>query len=150
MKTIIIDVRTPKEFESGSLPGAVNIPSNNFTMTDYAPFKADQIALLCSSGNRASMVCEVLQENGFQHVSIMQHHMEYLSKHEQTTAKWSVDRQFRLVVGLLLATFLVGLTYGMTAFLILPTLICLGLILSVITNNCYLKIGIAALPWNRK
>ena len=150
MNTVIIDVRTSKEFQSGTLPGAINIPSNNFTLKDYEAYKNDHISLLCSSGNRAELVRQVLHENGITQVSTLHKHLDHLAVNETTDAKWSVDRQFRLALGILLAIFFVGIIAGSTSFFIIPAIVCAGLFYSVLTNNCYLKIGIALLPWNRK
>lgn len=150
MKTIIVDVRTPAEFKLGSLKGALNIPSTEFTLDSYLAYKDHHISLLCSGGNRAQMVQEVLLEKGFEHVSTMLWHMDNLEFEKVQDSNWTVDRQFRLVLGVLLAIFLVGMSFEIRAILAIPIIICSGLLFSAITNNCFLKMGIAALPWNKK
>ena len=65
--TIVIDVRTPEEYGSGHLDGAVNIDVNSGVF-------AEQIATLdptgdyvvyCRSGNRSAAAIKVMKELGF-------------------------------------------------------------------------------------
>ena len=69
-KYLLFDVRTLEEYESGHLPGAVNIPFNTIRERIHvvAPDKAAQIYLYCHSGRRASMAQQTLQEMGYNHV----------------------------------------------------------------------------------
>lgn len=62
---------------------------------------------------------------------------------------WSVDRQFRFLLGVLIAIFLIGQYWMSDAFTAIPVILCLGLIITAIIDKCYLRIGIAMLPWNR-
>jgi len=64
----LVDVRTPAEFLTGSVTGAVNIP------LDQLPAKLQQfkgktcIIVCCRSGNRSSQAKSFLEQNGFQNV----------------------------------------------------------------------------------
>lgn len=67
-----------------------------------------------------------------------------------TTGKgWSVDRQFRFVLGILLAIFLAGYPFS-PMFAIIPVVLSLGLTVTAIIDKCYLRIGIVRLPWNSR
>ncbi len=70
---ILLDVRTPEEFEDGHLPGAINIPH------DEVPERIDEIdarvksrdapvVVYCRSGRRASQAQQSLQQQGFSQV----------------------------------------------------------------------------------
>ena len=64
----LVDVRSPSEFASGSVKGAVNIPLDNLQQ-QIATFKGKQnIVVFCRSGNRSSMAKNILSQSGFQNV----------------------------------------------------------------------------------
>ena len=68
---------------------------------------------------------------------------------EATSELWSVDRQFRFVLGIFIALYLIGFHWMSALFSIIPVILCLGLIITAIIDKCYLRVGIAMLPWNR-
>jgi phage shock protein E len=64
----LVDVRSPSEFASGSVKGAVNIPLDNLQQ-QIVKFKGKQnIVVFCRSGNRSSMAKKILSQSGFQNV----------------------------------------------------------------------------------
>lgn len=67
--TMIVDVRTPMEYESGHINGAINIP------VDQIAYKLDEfkknenpVVVYCRSGARSSMAMGILQQNGIRNV----------------------------------------------------------------------------------
>jgi rhodanese-related sulfurtransferase len=63
---IILDVRTPEEFATGKIPGAVLLP--NYTISERAetvlPDKNALILVYCRSGIRSrDAVCEMIEMN---------------------------------------------------------------------------------------
>jgi phage shock protein E len=65
---LLIDVRTPQEFEAGSVVGAINIPVDimESAIGDLPTDK--QIVVFCRSGNRSSKAQSILNEHGFANV----------------------------------------------------------------------------------
>lgn len=64
----LVDVRTPGEFASGSVKGAVNIPLDTVN-SQLAKFKGKKnIVVFCRSGNRSGQAKSILEQNGFQNV----------------------------------------------------------------------------------
>ena len=66
---VIIDVRTPGEFMSGSVSGAINIPLNN--IQDTIPElreKNSPIIVCCASGMRSFQAQSILQNAGITNV----------------------------------------------------------------------------------
>lgn len=63
----IIDVRTPDEFNSGHVKGAINIDYNSDTFRDTLAKldKAGEYLVYCRSGNRSSGAVKVMEELGF-------------------------------------------------------------------------------------
>lgn len=64
--TVILDVRTPGEFSSGHLPGAVhmNLLSVDFAARVSALNKAKVYMVYCRSGNRSAEACSFMAGNG--------------------------------------------------------------------------------------
>ncbi|MBX3239118.1 MAG: rhodanese-like domain-containing protein [Chitinophagaceae bacterium] len=64
----LVDVRTPGEFSSGTVHGAVNIPLDRIT-AELAKFKGKKnIVVFCRSGSRSSQAKGLLEQKGFQNV----------------------------------------------------------------------------------
>jgi phage shock protein E len=65
---LLIDVRTPAEFRSGSVKGAINIPVDSIT-SRFAQIKGkDTVVVFCRSGNRSRMAKQLLTELGVKNV----------------------------------------------------------------------------------
>ena len=66
---VIIDVRTPHEFDQGKVPGSINIPVDRIA-TSIARIKGmnKPIILCCESGMRSSTAKQILKSNGFKEV----------------------------------------------------------------------------------
>ena len=65
----LVDVRSPQEFESGSVKGAVNIPVD-FILKNISKFKDKKhIIVFCRSGTRSGMAKSVLEQNGIKNVT---------------------------------------------------------------------------------
>lgn len=144
---IIIDVRQPPEFLDGHIPYAINLPSTKFQNEDYKVWQNQKIYLICQSGNRAKEIAKKLLQNGHPEVFVLDRHMEQIST-ISTSNRWTVDRQFRFLLGLLIGIYLIGY-YSMSVFFsAIPIILCLGLIITAIIDKCYLRIGIAMMPWN--
>ena len=63
---IVIDVRTPEEFEMGAFPGAVNIPLDELPVRmDELGSKEREMVLYCASGARSAYAIRFLQDAGF-------------------------------------------------------------------------------------
>ena len=61
---IIVDVRTPFEYEESHIVDAINIPYGEIT-GDVSLFKDKVVLLYCKSGTRANMAYESLYALGF-------------------------------------------------------------------------------------
>ena len=70
-KTVLIDVRTPGEFEQGSVAGAINIPVDDITsrIQDLPADEEAPIMVFCLSGGRSSHAKVLLEEQGYSNVT---------------------------------------------------------------------------------
>ena len=68
---LLVDVRTPEEYEEGALPGAINIDyydEENFHEAYDAFDRKKPIYLYCRTGNRSLKVADKLFEMGFEEI----------------------------------------------------------------------------------
>jgi rhodanese-related sulfurtransferase len=64
----LVDVRSPGEFASGSVNGAVNIPLDSIAKHLDKFNGKNNIVVFCRSGSRSSMAKDILEKNGFSNV----------------------------------------------------------------------------------
>lgn len=65
----LVDVRSPAEFSSGHLPGAINVPLGDLGgATKKLGAKDQPIVLYCASGTRSAMARSTLKGLGFTRV----------------------------------------------------------------------------------
>lgn len=79
---VVIDVRTPGEYESGHIEGAVNI---NYTdigseIEKLVPEKNTRIHLYCGSGRRAGIAKDTLEDMGYTNVVNEGGYEDYIKK----------------------------------------------------------------------
>lgn len=68
---LVLDVRTPEEFATGRIPGAVNIPHTELAtrLDELGPDARErELVVYCQSGARAAAADKVLREAGFSDV----------------------------------------------------------------------------------
>ncbi len=67
---LLIDVRSPAEFASGFVEGAINLPLDRFVQAyeTVAPDKSRQIILYCQSGARSGQAVQFLAQQGYSKV----------------------------------------------------------------------------------
>ena len=64
----LIDVRTPGEFRSGRIPGAINIPLQDFEqrLAELSAYRDREVVVYCETGVRASYGARRLESLGFE------------------------------------------------------------------------------------
>ena len=67
---VIVDVRTPEEFQQGHVPNAINVPLSKIIedTTVLMSLKKRPIVLYCRSGYRTNKAVEALQKDGYQNL----------------------------------------------------------------------------------
>ena len=68
---IILDVRTPEEYQTGHIPGAINVPNETIGTKEITelPRKDQLILVYCRSGNRSKKAAEKLSALGYSNVT---------------------------------------------------------------------------------
>lgn len=65
--TVVIDVRTAREHQGGTLAGAINVPLSQLDgwIATAVPDRARPIQLFCASGSRSEGACRLLRQLGY-------------------------------------------------------------------------------------
>jgi rhodanese-related sulfurtransferase len=65
----LVDVRDPKEFDEGHIPGAINIPSKTFAARSAGLDKDKLLIVYCNSGGRSYTAFRKLQKLGYKKIA---------------------------------------------------------------------------------
>lgn len=66
-KPAILDVREPMEYAFGHIPGAKLVPFGQLeeALEELKDLRDQEIYVVCRTGNRSDMACQILSEKGF-------------------------------------------------------------------------------------
>ena len=64
----LVDVRTPAEYHSGALQGAINLPLHSLFHIHQHIDKEDDIVVYCVSGQRSNQAKQLLEQMGYNRV----------------------------------------------------------------------------------
>ena len=151
---LLLDVREFPEFAGGHLHGARSLPLSELERRAGEMPKDLEIVCVCRSGRRSAEAGAKLGQLGFAKVSqldggVMAWEQAGLSLEREAHAPWALERQVRLVAGLLVLLGL-GLSYVWSAAIVLAWFVPLGLVFAAITDSCAMGMLLAKLPWNRR
>jgi len=152
-KTVrLVDVRTPAEYASVHIEGAVLMPLDNLAPDEVKG--AGFCVLVCQSGTRADKAAKVLADAGCEDLRILDGGVAAWRAAGYPVVEGSfalpLDRQVRIVAGLLvvlgvlLGWFVHPGFYGLSAF------VGCGLVMAGITDWCPMATLIAKMPWNQR
>ena len=65
LRPFLVDVRTPKEFSLGHIPGALNIPIDDLRSSLNELPRDRDVAVYCQVGQRGYLATRILRQNGF-------------------------------------------------------------------------------------
>lgn len=74
-KCVVLDVRTPGEFASGKIKGAINLPLDQIPnrIEQTIPDKNTKIYVYCRSGARSAQASAYMLSQGYTNIFNMQH-----------------------------------------------------------------------------
>ena len=66
-KILLLDVRTPEEFQTSHIPGAVNVPHTEAAqwLSNQDASRDQDVVVYCETGRRSTIVQQLLVEKGF-------------------------------------------------------------------------------------
>ena len=66
---LLIDVRTPEEYDEGHIPGSVNLPlGRTDAIKAVAPSPEARLYVYCRSGSRSARACALFEQMGYKNV----------------------------------------------------------------------------------
>ena len=69
LDALLLDVRTPQEYNGGRVPGSINLPLQAIsTAASVAPNKAQSLYVYCQSGARSRKATAALKQMGYTNV----------------------------------------------------------------------------------
>ena len=153
---LMLDVRTPGEFAAASVEGALLYPLQEFDLDKVREAVGGRgVCVMCAAGVRAVKAAEMMCAGGMSKVYVVEGGMRAweasgLPIRRGKGGVISVERQTRLVMGVMVV---VGGLLGYflnTAWLWLAVFVGAGMIYSALTNWCGLGLLIARMPWNSR
>lgn len=155
---ILIDVRTPAEFEACHPVGARNHPLDRLNPEDLKASlngcAEEPLYLMCQGGTRARMAQERLDRFGIANTVVVEGGLTaWLSAGlpvVEGVQRMSVERQARILIGLMV---ILGVVVGWWIHPIgfaLAGMVGAGLVLAGATDSCAIALLLSRAPWNQK
>jgi rhodanese-related sulfurtransferase len=149
----LLDVREPAEFAGVRIGLADLVPLGELARRAGELERDRPIVCVCRSGQRAAQAAEKLAALGFPAVTrleggLLAWERAKLPVERDARAPWALERQVRLVAGLLVLTGLVGSLFWPPA-VGLAWLVGAGLTVAALTDWCGMALLLAKAPWNQ-
>ncbi len=153
--TLLVDVRTPGEFQVASIDGAVNLPLSQVDahLRRIVRDAGGRMVLVCQSGARAGQAAGTLAGAGLSDVVVLDGGMNsWVSAgapvRREENAKWALERQVRLVAGGIVASSILG-SVRFPKLRFLAGGVGAGLVFAAVSNTCAMGDMLMKLPYNR-
>jgi len=153
---LLLDVRTPAEYEDTHIEGAVLQPLTDLNPSTVAQMSNGkrEVVVICRSGGRARQAAEKLSLHPLPSLRIMEGGMQSWEGAGlpviQGRKTISLERQVRIAAGSLV---FLGSTLGYfvhPAWIALSAFVGAGLVFAGITDTCGMGMLIARMPWNAR
>jgi glyoxylase-like metal-dependent hydrolase (beta-lactamase superfamily II) len=149
---LIMDVRSPLEFESERIEGALSVPLDQLdARLDEIAEQAD-VVVVCRTGVRATIAAESLARVG-RRARVLDGGMVAWRRARlpirEGRKRLAVDRQVQLIAGTMI---LAGVGLGTLVspwFLVLAAFAGAGLTFAGVTGTCGMALVLMRMPWNR-
>ena len=153
---VLIDVRTPKEFEEVHIPEARNIPLSDLHkfLEELKGLSQERpITLICRTHNRVKIAYEYLTNNGVGNCRFLEGGINGWVNSGKPVIRGrkgiSLEGQVRAIAGSLVVLG-VGLGVGVNVwFLLVPVMVGLGLVHAGLTDSCLMGMVLSKLPMNK-
>lgn len=151
---LAVDVRTPAEFESAHIAGAINLPLDQVDahLRRIVADAGGTMLLVCQSGGRATRAQNTLSEAGLSDIVVLTGGMNsWIGSGAPVVRgrqRWSLERQVRLVAGSIVFASVVA-SLWLPAALFVAAFIGAGLAVAALTDSCAMGMLLSKLPYNR-
>jgi len=153
---LLLDVRTPAEFEEAHIEGSVLHPLTNLDIGEVAKLAEGKNAcvVICRSGNRARHAAEKLSQKGLPTICVLEGGVQAWQEAglplNRGRITISLERQVRIaagtfvLAGVILGFFVNPAWFGLSAF------VGAGLVFAGVTDTCGMGLLLARMPWNNR
>lgn len=149
---VLVDVRSPIEFETEHISGSINVPLEALDSRHDEISRSGQLVVICRSGKRAERAAYTLMGRGFQ-PKVLEGGMVGWRKAglpiREGKKRLPIERQIQLIVG---SGVLTGVLLGGFVnrwFLVVPGFFGAGLTFAGLSGTCALGILLGKAPWNK-
>jgi len=152
---VLLDVRTPLEYQEVHLPGSRLIPLDELDAGAVAREhgSAGACVVICRSGSRAKKAADKLAAAGMANLQILEGGMQAWAEAGLPTncgrKVMSLERQVRIAAGAIVLGGVLLAQFVNPAFAWLSGFVGAGLMIAGITDWCGMGMLIAKAPWNR-
>jgi rhodanese-related sulfurtransferase len=156
---MLLDVRTPGEFEAVHVPRARLFPLDTL---DCARLLAEHkesappmpIYILCHSGGRARKAAEKFAAAGHSDCVVVEGGTQAwveagLPVERTRRGVLPLDRQLQIAIGVLVLAGVLLAVFVNPAWIWLPACVGCGLIFAGVSGICLMRSALAAMPWNQ-
>ena len=151
---LLVDVRTPGEYETAHIDGSINLPLEQVDthLQHIVAAAGGTMVIICQSGNRAGQCQSKLADAGLTGHRVLTGGINaWLAAGAPVVRgrqRWSLERQVRLVAGgIVLASIIVSIWLPAARYV--AGFIGAGLIFAALTDTCAMGMMLAKLPYNR-
>lgn len=157
-KLHLLDVRTPREYAQAHVAGAILEPLEKLEVTRVrqraGPSPDAPLYVLCHSGSRAKRAMAKLQQAGVSPCVLVEGGTAAwmqagLPVERQSIKGVSLERQVRIVAGVLVLAGTILGAFLHPAILALPAFVGAGLIFAGVSDKCGMAMLLARMPWNQ-
>jgi rhodanese-related sulfurtransferase len=153
--TLVLDVRSPGEFETAHIDGAINLPVDQLDphLREIVAAGGGTLLVVCQSGGRAEQAATKLTREGKEDLVLLEGgmnawHTAGAPVRRGEVQRWALERQVRLVAGsivflsVLASIWLPGAQWVAAA-------VGFGLAFAALSNTCLMGMLLGKLPYNR-
>ena len=153
--TVVVDVRSPAEFDAVSIVGSVNLPLDRLDAVGVIGPATRPMVLVCRSGARATRAAEILVARDLaSDVVVMRGGLNAWVEsggpvERAGPSTWTLERQVRLVAGGIVASSIAAsIRFPRARYL--AGAVGLGLVTAAVTDTCAMGELLMRLPYNRR
>jgi rhodanese-related sulfurtransferase len=153
---LLLDVRTPAEFEEAHIAGSVLHPLSSLDLNEVEKLAAgkSECVVVCKAGNRAAQAAEKLKVSHLPKLSVLEGGVTAWEAAglplERGHTTMSLDRQVRICSGGLVLIGII-LAYSVNPwFVAISVFIGAGTVYAGISDTCGMGMLLARMPWNNR
>lgn len=151
----MLDVRSPGEFETAHIDGAINLPVDQLDphLRDIVAAGGGTLVLVCQSGGRAEQAATKLVRHGKEDLVLLAGGMNAWQSagapvRRGEKQRWALERQVRLVAGSIVLLAVLG-SIVVPGLELLAGAVGFGLVFAAVSNTCMMGMLLGKLPYNR-